>query len=590
MFISKPSTPEVITATTAWKDILFAAWGNENSQSFGVWIFKRGKKIGELETPSLLNEKILSLNVYGSWIIGGCSNGLHVWKSATNEFHTTLTSGEVSRKSDAIHYTGCACSMQTYVNKLFVGRQDGSVEIWNVSTGKHLYTIYAPSSEHGAVTALEPTTSVSLLAIGYGSGRIIIHDVRRDQKMLTLTKDGQLKKAVTSISFRSDSLGAGLDGKEVGVVATTFEDSDDVIFWDLNDGARKMGVLRNAHRSGQTQQRPGDVRGVNKVEFLAGQAILVTTGSDNALRTWIFDELPSSPIPRILHSRSGHAAPVSTLRFLPPDTDGAEANGKWLMSGSFDQSFWGWSLRRDGQSTEISQGNVQKKAKKLGLFNSVSNGNGNPYETLKAPPVTCVACSLNRDGGMGAMPGKQDIWGNSKGKKPGKAAETSLTGWESVITGHRGDKVARTWFWGRKRAGRWAFETSDCSPVAVSVTSSELTYGRAAYIDKIQSVAITQCGTFALVGSSLGNIDMYNLQSGYHRQRYPAKVTPAQARMRKMAKQESRPSRNDANGHRSLSVSYATENDRAIVGLAVDVLNRTVLCSTRNGIIKVRGT
>ena len=467
IFITKPSTPELITASVAWKDVLLAAWGSEESHSCGVWIFKRGRKIGELETLSQLNQKILSLNVYGSWIVGSCSKGLHVWKTATKELHTTLASGEVSRKNGAIQYTGCACSMQTYVNKLFVGRQDGSVEIWNISTGKHLYTIYAPSSEHGAVTALEPTTSLSLLAIGYGSGRVVIHNVCRDQKMLTLNKDGQLKKAVTSISFRSDGLGAGSDGKEVGVIATTFEDSNDVIFWDLNDGARKMGVLRNAHRSGQPQQRSDNLRGVNKVEFLSGQAILVTTGLDNALRTWVFDETPSSPIPRILHSRSGHAAPVSALRFLPPDADGSEANGKWLMSGSLDQSFWAWSLRRDGQSTEISQGNVQKKAKKLGLLNSSSNENGNPYETLKAPPVTCMACSLNRDGGMGVMPGKQDIWGNSRGKKPGKVAETSLTGWESVITGHKGDKVARTWFWGRKRAGRWAFETSDGSHVAV---------------------------------------------------------------------------------------------------------------------------
>ena len=108
-----------------------------------------------------------------------------------------------------------------------------------------------------------------------------------------------------------------------------------------------------------------------------------------------------------------------------------------------------------------------------------------------------------------------------------------------------------------------------------------------ANIHETQSVAITQCGTFALIGSSMGNIDMFNLQSGYHRQRYPAKLTPAQARMRKTANQESRFSRRDTNSNGLLSVKNTIENDRAITGLAVDSLNRTVICSTNNGTIKV---
>ena len=452
----------------AWKDVVLAAWGREAAKAQGVWIFKRGRKIGELQPPLHWGERILSLHIFGSWIIGCSPNRLHVWKSATSEYYTTLISDEISRNSSTIQYTGCACTLQTYVNKLFVGRQDGSVELWNASTGKLLYTIYAPSSQHGAVTAMEPTTSLSLLAIGYGSGRVVIHDIRKDQKILTLNKTSYYKGAVTSISFRSDGLGAGKDGREAGVVATSFEDSDDIIFWDLNDGARKMGVLRNAHRTSHSQrQHHGESKGVNKVEFLAGQAILVTTGSDNSLKTWVFDESPFSPIPRILHTRGGHAAPVSALQFLPPDADGADINGKWMMSGSLDQSFWAWSLRRDGQSTELSQGNVQKKVKKLGLAGSADSESGNVYGSLKAPPVTCIACSLNRDGGMGAMPGKQEIWGNLKGKRGGTSGETSLTGWESVVTGHKGDKYARTWFWGRKRAGRWAFKTSDDSPVTV---------------------------------------------------------------------------------------------------------------------------
>ena len=38
--------------------------------------------------------------------------------------------------------TGGITSMPTFLNKIFVGRSDGWVEIWNVSTGKLNYTLF----------------------------------------------------------------------------------------------------------------------------------------------------------------------------------------------------------------------------------------------------------------------------------------------------------------------------------------------------------------------------------------------------------------------------------------------------------------
>jgi U3 small nucleolar RNA-associated protein 21 len=69
---------------------------------------------------------------------------------------------------------------------------------------------------------------------------------------------------------------------------------------------------------------------------------------------------------------------------------------------------------------------------------------------------------------MGAMPGVKGIWTNktnAEGDK--KAPEVNMTGWESVVTGHVGSNEARTWFWGRKRAGRWKFRTGDQTEVKV---------------------------------------------------------------------------------------------------------------------------
>lgn len=408
---------------------------------------------------------------------------------------------------------------------------------------------------------------LGFLAIARSDGSIVIQDARADLEILRLNTKSPSRVPVTSISFRTDGLGAGDNGRAAGVMATANKEDGDVTLWDLNQGGRIMGVLRGAHNP-PSSTSGGVLGGISRIEFLAGQPVLISSGLDNALRSWIFDETPFSPVPRILHSRSGHAAPVTRLDFLPTDADGADAGGKWLLSAGRDQSLWGWSLRRDGQSTQLSQGNVRRKAKKLGLIgNDLTGGSSTTLEDLKAPEFTCLACSLNRDGGMGASTGGGAVWTNMANQKGGAdASESGATGWESVVTGHRGDKYARTWFWGRKKAGRWAFETGDGT--------------------EVKSVTITPCGTFALVGSAGGGIDMFNLQSGIHRQRFPSKLTPGQARKLKIMQ---------ANGERANTVVEGKlpkfglgegKHTKAVTGIIVDGLNRTVISCGLDGMIK----
>jgi U3 small nucleolar RNA-associated protein 21 len=563
-FITRPQTPEVITASTTWTDKVVAAWGaQEPGQPSGIWIFKRGKKVGEIPLPPR-REAIRQLLVFGSWIIGCSETIIEVWKSTTLEHYTTL----YPQQSQAgVELTGGITTVPTYLNKIFAGRADGTVEIWNVSTGKLLYTILPSSSDLGGVTALQAAPALHHLAIAHESGMVAIHNVRTDKQLLTVNRAGGSKTVpVTSISFRTDGLGAGDDGRKDGVMATASTTTGDVTFWDLNKGGRKMGVLRGAHSppssSSSSVSVPG---GVTKIEFLAGQAVLLSSGLDNALKSWIFDDVPFSPIPRILHERRGHAAPVSKLMFLPPAADGTDDTGKWLLSASQDRSLWGWSLRRDGQSTELSQGHIRKKAKKMGALNASLASDGSPsLEDLKAPRITCIACSMNRDGGIGAMPGEKQIWTPAgKGKSAKDATISSTTGWESVVTGHENNKFARTWFWGRKRAGRWIFETGDGSTVTC--------------------VAISPCGTFALVGSAAGGIDMFNLQSGIHRQRFPPRLTTTQAKRLKAQQMEviTEPRNSKMKFLRGIG-----KHTKAVTGVQVDALNRTVISCGEDGKVK----
>ncbi|KAH6895525.1 Utp21 specific WD40 associated putative domain-containing protein [Thelonectria olida] len=567
VFITRPQTPADITATLAWKEKIFAAWGgSKKGESHGIWVFQRGKKVDELQLPSDLDEPIQQILVLGTWTVACAVTRLEVFKTATLEHYTTIHTMAASKGGNEI--TGGVVSMPTFLNKVFVGRKDGWVEIWNISTGKLIYTILPPSPECGAVTCLEPSPALSLLAIAYSEGSLVITNVLSDKRVIQI-EAGNSAAPVNAISFRTDGLGAGQDGRKAGVMATSTAASGDVTFWDLNGGGRVMGVLRSAHNPPSFNDTT--IRGgVSKIEFLPCQPVIITSGRDNSLKSWIFDETPFSPIPRILHSRSGHAGPVSCLQFLPSDFDGADAGNKWLLSGGLDRSLWGWSLRRDGQSSELSQGNIRKKAKKVGILatNALAHGPTTTLEDLKAPEITCIASSLNRDGGIGAMPGKQSIWQKTQDKRKLQDAEISgMTGWESVVTAHKNDPYARTWFWGRKRAGRWAFPTGDGTNVS--------------------TVTISSCGTFALVGSESGGIDMYNLQSGTHRQRFPSRLTPAQARQLKMQQLRQADDVVQLQAESGSKFPAGTgKHTKGVTGLVVDSMNKTVVSCSLDGKIK----
>ncbi|KAI1179416.1 WD domain-containing protein [Nemania sp. FL0916] len=565
VFMTSPQTPAQITATFASRDRVFAAWGDSSNGASkqGIWIFQRGKKIGHLELPPDLQQPIKQILVFGSWIVACSLTRIEVWKSATLEHYTTLFT-MAARKGDN-ELTGGICTMPTYLNKVFAGRRDGWVEIWNVSTGKLIYTLLPPSTTCGAVTCMQPSPALSLMAISYSNGALIVRNILTDKTLIQLNA-GSPDAPVTSIAFRTDGMGAGQDGREDGVMATATDASGDVTFWDLNKGGRVMGILRSAHNppAGDGTSVRG---GLSKIEFLAGQPVIVTSGRDNSLKTWIFDEAPFSPVPRILHTRSGHAAPVTSLRFLPSDFDGAEAGNKWLLSGGKDRSLWGWSLRRDGQSTELSQGNIRKKAKKHGILamGAIGHGPTTTLEDLKAPEITCIACSLNRDGGIGALPGKQPLWQKTRNPKTSLDASISgMTGWESVVTAHKDDPFVRTWFWGRKRAGRWAFETGDGANVS--------------------TVTMSSCGTFAVVGSVGGSIDMFNLQSGLHRRRFPSKLTPAQARQVKMQQARQADTVMQLQARASSGFLPGTgKHTKAVTGIVVDSMNHLVISCSLDG-------
>ncbi|KAI5954086.1 VAM6 [Candida margitis] len=218
----------------------------------------------------------------------------------------------------------------------------------------------------------------------------------------------------------------------------------------------RVHILRNAHKE--------SFGGVAKAQFLNGQPIVLTNGGDNHLKEFVFDpsltSTNSSIItpPRHLRSRGGHSAPPVAITF--PEEDKTH----FLLSASRDRSFWSFSLRKDAQAQEFSQRMHKSKdgKRQAGVVASLKE---------KFPEIIAISSSEARTGD-----------------------------WENIITAHKDEAFARTWDSSTKRVGRNVLNTVDQG--------------------FCKSVCISQCGNFGLVGSSLGGIGVYNLQSGLLRKKY----------------------------------------------------------------------
>ncbi|KAH3683761.1 hypothetical protein WICPIJ_005280 [Wickerhamomyces pijperi] len=201
--------------------------------------------------------------------------------------------------------------------------------------------------------------------------------------------------------------------------------------------------------------------GVTKVAFLNGQPILVTNGADNQLKEYVFD-------PSLSTTNTSVVSPPRHLRSrgghsAPPSSiTFVDENSHFLLSASRDQSFWSFSLRKDAQSQELSQ-RAHKKSDGKRVAGSTVKG--------KYPEIIDIAIENAREGE-----------------------------WDNVLTAHKGEQFARTWDTRNKRVGKHQLLTIDQGLV--------------------QSVAISQCGNFGLVGSQSGGIGVYNLQSGILRKKY----------------------------------------------------------------------
>lgn len=207
-------------------------------------------------------ETVTKLLVLGDQLLAlGNASTLYIWKiNQPDNLEATLPFGSKFGLT-------ALCHPATYINKIVLGSSDGRLQLWNIA---HLKLIYDfPKWTDSAITVIEQSPSIDVLAIGHQSGLIVLHHLKRDLTLLTFKHEWG---DVSALTFRSDS------AAEKAILISASSAMGHLTVWNL-DEARYEEQIKDAHRAG-----------IVGATFVSGEGLLVTNSGDNTLRVWLFEE------------------------------------------------------------------------------------------------------------------------------------------------------------------------------------------------------------------------------------------------------------------------------------------------------------
>lgn len=366
-----PALPGRIRALESRGDHTFAAIGRE------VVVVHRADIVGTLRGHA---HPVCFVLWVGDALVTICSGlQLNAWLVTGDQADFDVPVSTASLSPDLT--PSAAFHPATYLNKLVVGSEEGPMELWNIRKGRPVHRFKGWGS---AVRCLAQSTAVDVAAVGLQSGRVVLHNLRLDQAVLSFRMDGG---AITAIAFRTDRL----------PVMASASDQGHLALWHLEEG-RLVSLQAFAHEEA-----------ITLAHFLPREPVLLTAGCDNSICMWIFDRPGGGA--RLLRSRSGHSAPPRVVRFYADPMTGsgqAAAGAADLLSAGADRALRRTSLWVQRRDAELSQGHVIAKARKLGRLTRPS--------ALKLPPIVDMSASRLRE-----------------------------RDWPNLVTCHEGHGSAATW-------------------------------------------------------------------------------------------------------------------------------------------------
>lgn len=240
---------------------------------------------------------------------------------------------------------------QTYVNKVILGSEKGSLKILNIKDNRLIYTFDGRESR---VTALEPSPAIDVIAVGYHDGAVVLLNMKVDEVLMEFKQDWG---PVTGISFRQDG----------PPIMATSSSNGHVAFWNLEE--RKLANQIQAHDDC-----------VTTTHCYPNEPLMLTTSPDNSMKLWIFDMSDGSP--RLLRIREGHTAPPTCIRY-----HGHE--GKFIVSSGEDSSMRVFCTLSESLHRSMGRASYNRKAsKKKNKFSE---------DPLLMPPIVHFTTETTRD-------------------------------------------------------------------------------------------------------------------------------------------------------------------------------------------------
>ncbi len=225
-------------------------------------------------------------------------------------------------------------------NQVFAGLENGAIQIWDINTGKGLYTLKDPKDRTSdRILDLMFTRSSLTLYSSYGSGTVRSWQRPRDVRFEP--KPAKVLKLSDRFAFQAWSLALSPDEKTL-VSAGQFKR---LVLWDVS----KPKPLAQQLRLSDDAQNRGDNDFFWDVNFAPSTPILAASDSDGYITLWDVnkckkEKLPKKPAADRLPQQScqqlarWQASQASIRRVLfTPDQH-------WLVSAGDDGQILAWHL------------------------------------------------------------------------------------------------------------------------------------------------------------------------------------------------------------------------------------------------------
>uniref|UniRef100_A0A8C2DGH9 WD repeat domain 36 n=1 Tax=Cyprinus carpio TaxID=7962 RepID=A0A8C2DGH9_CYPCA len=355
--------------------------------------------------------------------------------------------------------------------------KDNVVIIWDVESEDTYLQISYDKASFEVSALMHPSTYLNKILFGSSQGSLQLWNIKSNKLLFTFPG---WASAVTVLQQTPavDVVGVGLASGQIIVHNIRFDETLMKFQQDWGpvtalsfrtDGHPIMasgspighiGLWDLEEKKFVSQMRDAHTTAIAGLTFLQNEPLLITNGADNAIRVWIFDVAGGDG--RLLRQRIGHSAPPTKIRHH----DQSSLN---ILSAGQDGTLQSFSTVHERFNKSLGHGTLNKtRAKKKGVTN----------DTAKLPAITTFASETARQ-----------------------------SDWDGIIACHRGFLVTTTWNYQKGSIGAHKLE-----PERFNKNRSLNVHATA--------VDITSCGNFAVIALSSGHIDVYNMQSGFHRGHY----------------------------------------------------------------------